>query len=271
MPDDLDFFAGLDHAALDSAGGDGAASGDGEDVFHRHQEGQVHRASRGRDVRVDGIHQLPDLPAPLAVTLRAAALERLHRGTRGHRDLVAGELVLAEQVADFDLDQFEQFRVVQHVDLVEEDNDAGHVHLAGEQDVLAGLRHGAVRGGDHQDGAVHLRRAGNHVLDVVGVPRAVHVRVVALLGLVLGVEDLDGKTAFLFLGSRVDILVLQRLRQAGLRQRVRDGRRQRRLPMVHVADGADVHVRLGSLKFCLAHFEVTPCGLMCSCQATLTD
>ena len=33
----------------------------------------------------------------------------------------------------------------------------------------------------HQDRAVHLRRTGDHVLDVVGVPRAVDVRVVAVL------------------------------------------------------------------------------------------
>ena len=42
--------------------------------------------------------------------------------------------------------------------------------LAGQQDVLARLGHGAVGGADHQDGAVHLGGAGDHVLDVVGVP-----------------------------------------------------------------------------------------------------
>src|SRR2546427_2873537 len=36
-------------------------------------------------------------------------------------------------------------------------------------DVLAGLGHGAVSGRAHQDGAVHLSSAGDHVLDVVGV------------------------------------------------------------------------------------------------------
>ena len=39
--DDLDFLADLDDAALDPAGHDGAATGDGEHVFDRHQEGAV--------------------------------------------------------------------------------------------------------------------------------------------------------------------------------------------------------------------------------------
>ena len=47
----------------------------------------------------------------------------------------------------------------------------GHADLAGEQDVLARLRHRAVGRRDHEDRAVHLRRAGDHVLDVVGVAR----------------------------------------------------------------------------------------------------
>src|SRR5207253_3055190 len=70
--------------------------------------------------------------------------------------------------------------------------DAGHADLAGEQDVLAGLRHGAVVGGDDEDGAVHLGGAGDHVLDVVGVAGAVDVGVVAVGRLVLDVRHGDG-------------------------------------------------------------------------------
>src|SRR2546422_3018615 len=54
--------------------------------------------------------------------------------------------------------KLEQLRVVDHVGLVEGDDDRRHLHLAGEQDVLAGLRHRAVGGRDDQDRAVHLDR-----------------------------------------------------------------------------------------------------------------
>jgi hypothetical protein len=72
--------------------------------------------------------------------------------------------------------------------------------------VLAGLRHRAVGGGDHQDRAVHLRGTGDHVLDVVGVTRAVDVRVVPLLGLVLDVRDRDRDAALLLLLRVVDLV-----------------------------------------------------------------
>ena len=122
-----------------------------------------------------------------ASSLPAASQRRL-RAAADDRDLVAGELVLGQQLAQFHLDQVEQLRVVDRVDLVQEDDDVRHADLAGEQDVLAGLRHRAVVGGDDQDGAVHLGGAGDHVLDVVGVAGAVDVGVVPLGGLVLDVR-----------------------------------------------------------------------------------
>jgi hypothetical protein len=67
--------------------------------------------------------------------------------------------------------------------------------------VLLGLRHRAVGGGDHEDRAVHLGRTGDHVLDVVGVPGAVDVRVVAVLRLVLDVRDGDRDATSLLLGA----------------------------------------------------------------------
>ena len=90
-----------------------------------------------------------------------------------------GNSYLLEQLAHFHLDQLEQLGVVDHVALVHEDDDVGHADLARQQDVLARLRHRAVGGTTHQNGAVHLRRTGDHVLHVVGMARAVDVRVVA--------------------------------------------------------------------------------------------
>ena len=100
------------------------------------------------------------------------------------------------------------------VRLVQEHDDRRHPDLARQQDVLARLGHRAVGGRDHQDRPVHLRRAGDHVLDVVGVAGAVHVRVVARAGLVLDVRGVDGDAALPLLGGRVDVGVGARLRPA---------------------------------------------------------
>src|SRR5665811_1951487 len=72
--------------------------------------------------------------------------------------------------------------------------------------MLLGLRHRAVSGGDDQDRTVHLRRARDHVLDVVSVTGAVDVSVVTRLRLVLDVRDGDRDTALLLFGRLVDIV-----------------------------------------------------------------
>ena len=139
------------------------------------------------------------------------------------------------------------------------------VDLAGEQDVLAGLRHDAVGGRDDQDRAVHLRGAGDHVLDVVGVARAVDVGVVAVVGLVLDVRGRDRDPALLLLGSVVDLLEALRLGAALGGERFRDRGRQRRLAVVDVTDGADVHVRLIALELLLGHLSPFYLSKSCFC------
>ena len=199
--DDLDGVAGVDDALLDAAGRDRAAAGDREHVLDGHQKRLVQLAHGLGDVAVERRGQLDDL---LLVGL--VAFERLQRRAGDERDVIAREVVLGQQLANLHLDQLQQLLVVDHVGLVEEHHDVGDADLAGEQDVLARLGHRAVGGGDHEDRAVHLGGARDHVLDVVGVTGAVHVRVVAVLGLVLDVGGGDRDPAFLLLGRVVDLL-----------------------------------------------------------------
>ena len=248
--DDLDFLADLDDAALDAAGAHRAAARDREHVFDRHQERLVDRTLRLRDVVVDRLHQLEDR---VLAELRVLVFQRHQRRALDHRDLVAREIVLREQLAHLELDQVEQLRIVDHVDLVHEHDQRRHADLAGEQDVLAGLRHRAVGGRHHQDRAVHLRGAGDHVLHVVGVAGAVDVRVVAVLGLVLDVRRRDRDAARLLFRRLVDLVVGREGRAARLGQNLGDRRRQRRLAVIDVTDRADVAVRLVAIEFLFGH------------------
>ncbi len=118
--------------------------------------------------------------------------------------LLAVEAVLRQQVTGLHLHQVDQLRVVHQIDLVEEDDEVGHADLAGQEDVLPGLRHRAVGRRDQQDGPVHLGRPGDHVLDVIGVAGAVDVGVVPPLGLVLDVAGDDGDG----LGGVTDVAAL---------------------------------------------------------------
>jgi len=128
-----------------------------------------------------------------------------------------------------------------------------------EQDVLARLRHRPIGGTDHQDRAVHLRRSGDHVLHIVGMPRTVHVRVVPVLGLVFNVRGVDRDAARLLLRRRINLVVRLRLPTKQLRQHQRHRRRQRGLPMIHMTNRPHIHMRLRSLEFAFCHRRLLTC------------
>ena len=83
--------------------------------------------------------------------------------------------------------------------------------MACQQDMLTGLRHRAVSSRNDQNRAVHLGRPGDHVLDVVGVTRAIDVSVVALIGLILDVGDINRNATFSFFRRFVDLIIGQEL------------------------------------------------------------
>ena len=181
------------------------------------------------------------------------ALERHQRRALDDRNVVAGELVARQKLAHLKLDELEQLRIVDHVDLVQVHDQRRDADLARKQDVLAGLRHRAVGGRDDEDRAVHLGGAGDHVLHIVGVTRAVDVRVVALLGLVLDMRGRDRDAASLLFRRLVDLIVGGVGRAARLRQNLGDRSRQRRLAVVDMADRANVAMGLGTRKLFLGH------------------
>src|SRR5690606_30672733 len=113
--DDFHFLTDLDDAALDTTGHHGAATGDGEHVFDRHQERLVDGTHRLGDVGVQGFHQLAYSGYADAVVV--LAFQRHQRGTDDDRGVVAREVIGAQQVANFHLDQLQQLGVVHHVGL----------------------------------------------------------------------------------------------------------------------------------------------------------
>src|SRR6476619_156265 len=167
--------------------------------------------------------------------------------------------------------RIEQLGVVHHVDLVEEHHDVGDADLARQQDVLARLRHRTIRRRHHQDRAVHLRRARDHVLDVVGMPGAVDMGVMPLGRGIFHVAGRNRQN----LGRIAPTLALRRLRNlvirhtvlgpALVRRHLRQRGRQRRLAMVHVTNGPNIAMRLGAFEFLLGHLTV-----LCSLSALRT-
>src|ERR1017187_2363100 len=248
---DLDIFAYFHLAALDAARDNSPAALDREDVFDRHQERLVDVARRQRYVLVHCVHQLVDLGFPLRF-----AVQRTQRAAANHRQIVARESVLGQQLAYFHLHQVDQLGIFHRIALVQEHHHVRHAYLARQQHVLLGLRHRAVSRRDHENRAVHLRRTGDHVLDVVGVPGTIHVGVVPVGGLVLHVRR-GNSDAALALFRRVVDRVEGTEHDLGivLLQYLSDGRRQRGLAMIDVPDRAYVHVRLAAVKFLFRHWS----------------
>ena len=77
--------------------------------------------------------------------------------------------------------------------------------------------------------------------------------VVTVLGRVLDVSRRDRDPTLALFRRLVDRVEGDEVRQSLGGQTLRDGRRQRRLAVVHVTDRADVHVRLAAIKLFLRH------------------
>ena len=246
----LYFVLNLDDPPLNTPGHHGATTLDVEYVFNRHQEGLILGPIRLWDVLVHSLHQVQD-----ALHCFRIVLQRLQRGHPDDGDVVPWEVVLRQELADLHLHQLQQLRVIHCVTLVQRNNNRRHIHLASQKDVLSSLGHWAVWCAHYQDCAVHLGCAGDHVLDIVGVTRAVYVSIVTVLRFILHVRDVDGHTTGLLFRGLVNLIKghILCLIVGLLAQHIADGSSQRRLTVVNVTNGADVKMRFVSNKLLLSH------------------
>jgi hypothetical protein len=243
-----DFLAHLHLAALDAARHHRAPPLNRKNVFDRHQERLVQLARRLRHALVHRFHQRVNLLLPLLF-----AVQRAQRRQPNHRHIVARKLIALQQFAHFQLNQIEQLGIVHRIALVQRNHNVRHAHLTRQEHVLARLRHRTIRRRHHQNRAIHLRRARDHVLDVIRVPRAIHVRVVPVRRLILDVRRGNRDAARLLFRSVVDRIERpEHDLRVVLLQYLRDRRRQRRLAVVDVTNRPYVAVRLRPFKFFFA-------------------
>ena len=246
-----DFYgvANFNSTTFYTAGSNGTTTGDGEYVLDRHQERFVGCTFRQRNVAVNSVHQFHDFCFVFRV-----AFQSFQSGACNNRDVIAGEVIGAQQFANFHFYQFQQLFVVNHIYFVQEYNHCRYAYLASQQDVLTSLRHRAVSSGYYQDCAVHLSSAGNHVLYIVSMARAVNVCIVTGCGFIFNVRGVDGNTTFTFFRSFIDHGVVHEFSAAFFSQYFSDSSSQSSLAMVNVTDGADIQMRFSSFIFSFCHF-----------------
>lgn len=226
LADKLNLLITLQDTTLNTTGDDGTTTRDGEDILDGHEEGLVKVTLGGGDPGVNSLKQLIDL---LLANLGPLVLQS-HQG-RSHNDggLVTLEAVGGEQLAHLHLDKLQHLRVLNGVDLVDEDDNLLDTDLTGKEQVLTSLGHLTIGSGNNNDSAVHVGSTSNHVLDVIGVARAVDVGIVAVLGSVLDVSSGDGDTTLSLLRGLVDGTILEEVGKALLGLALGDGSRKRSL------------------------------------------
>ena len=130
--------------------------------------------------------------------------------------------------------------------------------------MLTRLRHRPISSRHHQNRAIHLRRTRNHVLDIIRVPRHIHMRIMTILSHILHMRHIDRDPTLTLLRSLINIVVRRRLiTRNPISQRPRNRRSQRRLPMVNMTHRPHVHMRLVPLELLLGHEGCSPnsCGV----------
>ena len=227
--------------ALDTTSHNSTATRDREYVFDWHQERLVDYANRIWNVGIQSFNQLTNGSGAHFVVV--FAFQRHTSRTDDDRSVVAREVVSAQQIAHFHLNQFQQLSVVYQVSLVQENHDVRNANLTGQQDVLTGLWHRTISGRTNQDSAVHLGSTGDHVLHIVSVTWAVNVSVVTDQRVVFNVRSVDGDTTSFFFWRAVDFIEVNDCRTENFGANTSQSCSQRGFTMVNVTDSANVDVR----------------------------
>ena len=132
----LDLSILLQETTLDTARDDSTTTGDGENFLDGHQEGLVKVTLGGRDPSINGVHEVVDA---LGTDIGAAVLKGAKGRAEDDRGLLTLEAVGGEKLTHLKLDKLQHLRVLDSVDLVNEDNNLLDTDLTGKQQVLTGL------------------------------------------------------------------------------------------------------------------------------------
>ena len=227
--------------ALDTTSHNSTATGDREYVFDWHQERLVDNTNWIWDVAVQSLNQFTNGRGAHFVVV--FAFQSHTSRTDDDRSVVTWEVVSAQQIAHFHLNQFQQLSVVYQVSLVQVNHDVRNANLTGQQDVLTGLWHRTISGRANQDRAVHLGSTGDHVLHIVSVTWAVNVSVVTDQRVVFNVRGVDGDTTSFFFWCAVDLVEVNTSRTENFGANASQSSGQSGFTVVNVADGANVYVR----------------------------
>lgn len=126
ITNDFDLVADFDSALLDSSGGDGSSAFNVVGAFDGHHEGLVDWPGGDRNVVVHHVEQLKDL---LLSDFGLGVVHGMEGRAADELDLLGVVLVLLEDFLEFHFDDLDHLGVLDHVALIDEDDDGSHSDL----------------------------------------------------------------------------------------------------------------------------------------------
>ena len=102
--------------------------------------------------------------------------------------------------------ELKHFLVVNHITLVQENNQARYVYLTCKKYVLTCLWHRTISSSTNQDSTIHLSSTSNHVLYIVSVTRTVNVCIVTFCSFILDVSRVDSDTTLFLFRSIINLI-----------------------------------------------------------------
>ncbi len=197
---DLYFVTNLNNTGFDTTSCYSTTTCDREYVLNRHQERLLNVTDRFLNPAIASCHQFHNFSFPLS-----NAIQSTKSRTTDDRSLSL-EIISSQKLTHFHFYQLQHFLVVHHVTFVQEYNQAGNVYLTSQQDMLTSLRHRTVSRSNYDNSTVHLSSTSYHVLYIVGMTRAVYVRIVTISSFVFYVRSINSDTTLLFFGGVVNLI-----------------------------------------------------------------
>ena len=234
-------------------------------ILNRHLERLIHRPRRQRHKRIQRLQQLQH-----RLLMHRIPLQSQQRRPPHHRHLIPRKLILRQQIPNLQLHQIQQLRIIHQIHLIQIHHNTRHPHLPRQQHMLPRLRHRPIIRPHHQHRPIHLRRPRNHVLNVISMPRHIHMRIMTSIRLILHMRNRNRNPPLLLLRSLIN-LIKRRIHHLRIprRQHLRNRRRQRRLPMINMTHRPHIHMRLRTLKPLLTHGAGLLLGVAWCCLVLL--
>ena len=196
----LNFITYLTYTSLNTTSSNSTTTCDREYILNRHQEWLINLTLWFLNPSINSVHELHYRIYPLLYAVQSTKC----RTTNNWSILLV--TILLKNLVNFHFNEVKHFLIVNHIALVQENNQTRYVYLTSEQYVLTSLWHRTISSSYNQDSTIHLCSTSNHVLYIVSVTRTVYVCIVTFSCFVLNMSRVNGDTTLFLFRSIINLI-----------------------------------------------------------------